>query len=81
MTVMEHLDELRKRLVRVFIGFGVAFAVCFFLFDIVIEFISEPYLALIGEDQLTVLGPVDTVGLKLGAWVGRVGLLETDREN
>ncbi len=65
MTVMEHLDELRKRLVRVFIGFGVAFAVCFFLFDIVIEFISEPYLALIGEDQLTVLGPVDTVGLKL----------------
>lgn len=65
MTLMEHLGEIRMRLIRVVIAFFVAFAVCFFFFTPVVEFISRPYLALIGTDQLIVLGPVDTVTLKI----------------
>lgn len=65
MTVMEHLGELRVRLIRILIAFAIGFAACFWLFDYVVEFVSEPYLEAIGETELKVFSPVDAVALKI----------------
>lgn len=65
MTVWEHLGELRTRLMRVMLYVAVMFVVAFAVYDPVLAFISEPYLEVIGAENLVTLGPVDPVALKL----------------
>ena len=42
MTFLEHLDELRSRLIRVAIAFVVAFAVCWAFSDDILELLLAP---------------------------------------
>jgi sec-independent protein translocase protein TatC len=42
MTFLEHLDELRSRLIRAAIAIMVAFVACFFFYDEVFNFLMQP---------------------------------------
>src|SRR3712207_5538859 len=44
MTVGEHLEELRGRMVKGIVGFFIAFAVCFYFSDRTIGFFCQPLL-------------------------------------
>ena len=42
MTLVEHLDELRTRIIVSLVAFGVAFALCFWQNDLLLEIVNEP---------------------------------------
>ena len=42
LSLIEHLDELRTRLIFALLAFGVAFAVCFWQDERLIDFVNEP---------------------------------------
>ena len=63
MSLMEHLDELRKRLVRSFIYLALGFFVCWFLRDRLVNIIQAP-LAHIGK-TLVFTHPMDPLNLQL----------------
>ncbi len=77
---MEHLTELRRRLVICVIAVAVGTLLGFFLYSTVIHFISNPYRAfahkhpnkVIGGGQLVVNGPLEgfSVRLKIAAYLG-----------
>ena len=46
MTLFEHLAELRSRLIKATLGFGVFFVIGFILNDIVTELLTDPYCQL-----------------------------------
>jgi len=45
MSFLDHLDELRKRLIRIALFIGIAFVVCFFLSEPIYNFIQVPVRA------------------------------------
>lgn len=57
MSILDHLDELRRRLVRAGIAFILAAAVGFLIAGPVLEFLKQPY----GTNQFITLGPTDSV--------------------
>lgn len=80
MTLIEHLTELRRRLVICVIAVVIGTLIGFFLYNSVIHFISNPYRAfahkhpnkVIGNGQLVVNGPLEgfNVRLKIAAYLG-----------
>lgn len=52
-TLVQHLEELRKRLIRCLIAVGVAAAICFFYVDAILKIISQP------AGQLVFLKPTE----------------------
>jgi sec-independent protein translocase protein TatC len=46
---MEHLIELRKRLIRSFLALGVAFAICYYYSDFLISFLAQPLADAFGD--------------------------------
>ncbi len=42
MSFLDHLDELRKRLVHSVIAISIAFCVCFYFSDYIFRFLSVP---------------------------------------
>jgi sec-independent protein translocase protein TatC len=69
MSLMEHLDELRKRIVRAAIFLGLGFAVCWGFRNRLIDFIQAP-LTHDGK-SLNMIHPMD--GLNLAIHVSLVG--------
>lgn len=67
MSIMEHLGELRTRLMRTMVYIGIAFVVCFFLFNPVLRFIAEPFLKVknLTTNELVGMGPLSAVSFKL----------------
>lgn len=65
MTLMQHLDEVRRRLMRCLLYIAVAFAVSFFVFDSVLTLITKDFLEQIGKPELQCFGPACAVALKL----------------
>ncbi len=62
MTLGDHLEELRSRLILSLIGIGVGFALCLFFGKDIIEFIKVPYITVVGEDaSLTTLAPAEII--------------------
>ena len=49
--LIEHLAELRTRLIRSVIGFAVMFVVCFYFADKIFDFLLIPYQWAVGENQ------------------------------
>ena len=49
--LIEHLAELRTRLIRSVIGFALMFVVCFYFADKIFDFLLIPYQWAVGEDQ------------------------------
>jgi sec-independent protein translocase protein TatC len=54
LPLVEHLDELRSRLVFSLIAFGVAFTLCFWQSDLILELVNRP---LEGSADRVLLGP------------------------
>ncbi|WP_108882798.1 twin-arginine translocase subunit TatC [Anderseniella sp. Alg231-50] len=49
--LIEHLAELRTRLIRSVIGFALMFVVCFYFADKIFDFLLIPYQWAVGENQ------------------------------
>jgi sec-independent protein translocase protein TatC len=60
MSLGDHLEELRTRLVLALLGIGAALIICLFFGKPVIAFIQKPYVDVMGDDaQLQTLGPAE----------------------
>jgi len=60
MSLGDHLEELRLRVILAVIGLVVAVAVCLFFGSLIIAFIERPYVAAMGEQaRLQSLAPTD----------------------
>jgi len=60
MSLLEHLSELRRRLVKALIGFAVAFSLCWLWVEQIAEFLARPiYRFLPAGDRLIFLGVTD----------------------
>ena len=68
MTLMDHLAELRTRLIRSFIAIGVGAVLCWIFYDTILDFLLEPYCGTF-EDQsdckLFVQKPTEPFTVKL----------------
>lgn len=59
MTLVEHLDELRRRVVKSLIAVTVAFAACWFFVEPLAEFLARPIYAAVPDKKLAFLGVTD----------------------
>ena len=62
MTLEEHLEELRKRLILALGGFIIGVVVCAIFGKFILSFMTSPYFKIVGTDEssrLIVLGPVE----------------------
>lgn len=85
MTFLEHLDELRRRLIRAAISILVAFVGCFFFYEQIFDFLMEPLRTVIephgGELIATSPPEIFVLGIKMSflvaivvstpAWLGQ----------
>ncbi len=72
MTFLEHLDELRKRLVRVVTYIGIGFLSCFYFSPKIYHFLSVPILKALNGTKLAFTNPTDpfTNYMKVGLIAG-----------
>lgn len=78
MTLVEHLTELRTRIIKVAIAIAVGGAVGFFLYNRVLDVLIDPYCEILAAQdperacRLVVTDPVEafSIRLKLSAYVG-----------
>ena len=76
MSFLEHLDELRKRIVWSLVGVGLGFAVACFFLDEIFNFVAGPIQALLKPGEtLTYIDPTEAFALylKLAVIVGLLG--------
>ncbi len=64
MTFIEHLEELRARLIKGLIAVLIAFIAAYFVSGYIIDFLNRPLLALEGS-QLTLLAPTEGFMVRL----------------
>jgi sec-independent protein translocase protein TatC len=65
MSLLEHLDELRKRLVRVGIGLAAGFLLCWWQADRLMHWCQLPYEAATGGHQLAVMAVSEAFFVKV----------------
>ena len=73
MTLVEHLTELRRRLIISAIALAVGGTIAFALYNPILAFLSGPYHAIShGNKQLIVTDPLEAFAtrLKIAAWAG-----------
>ncbi|MDQ4132375.1 MAG: twin-arginine translocase subunit TatC [Actinomycetota bacterium] len=72
MPLVEHLAELRRRLIISVIAIAVGGLVAFFLYNWILRLLIEPYTDLTGKDQLVFTDPLEglTTRLKISAYGG-----------
>jgi sec-independent protein translocase protein TatC len=80
MTLVEHLTELRKRIIICIIAVVIGTLIGFFLYNLVISFIAHPYhefylkhpSKVLGQGQLVIQGPLEGFGtrLKVASYLG-----------
>ncbi len=74
MSFLTHLEELRKRLIRIFIAVGLGFAACWHWGGKLQDFLTRPLLAVLpdGQRHLMALKVTDpfVIQLKLGFYAG-----------
>lgn len=59
MTLIEHLEELRKRVVRSLVAVTVTFTACWFFVEPLAEFLAQPVYAAVPDKKLAFLGITD----------------------
>jgi sec-independent protein translocase protein TatC len=72
MTLVEHLTELRRRLVISAVAIAVGAVVAFVLYSYILRFLSGPYHSITHGKELIVTDPLEAFAtrLKIAAWGG-----------
>jgi sec-independent protein translocase protein TatC len=73
MTLVEHLTELRRRLIISAIALAVGAGIAFLLYNPILSFLSGPYHSIShGHNKLIVTDPLEAFAtrLKIAAWAG-----------
>lgn len=65
MTLVEHLTELRSRLVKSAIAVTIAAVVVFCLYDRILAVLIAPYKDLTGQSTLTIFSPLEGIAARL----------------
>ena len=65
MTLVEHLTELRRRLLVAVAAFAVFAVVCFVLYPHILSFLKSPYCHVARHCTLYVTGPLDGLSLRV----------------
>jgi|SRR5579863_1422593 len=65
MTLVEHLTELRRRLLVAVMAFAVFAVVCFVLYPHILSFLKSPYCHVAKHCTLYVTGPLDGLSLRV----------------
>ena len=76
MTLIEHLTELRTRLIRSVIAIAVGAVVCWFLYDTILEWLVDPYCDVQAQNcGLNVFEPLEGFSIRMSvAAYGGIGL-------
>lgn len=74
MTFMDHLVELRARLVKTVIAVGVMTVIAFFFYQDVLDVLATPYLEAVDGDRLAFFEPTEafSLALRVSLWTGVV---------
>src|SRR3974390_1446592 len=74
MTLVEHLGELRRRVVVCVVAFAVAGTVAFIFYPQILKFLQAPYCHVTSHCTLYVTGPLDglSVRVEIAAYGGLV---------
>jgi sec-independent protein translocase protein TatC len=72
MSLIEHLTELRRRLIISVVAVGVGFVIAFALYGPILSLLTEPYKAATHSQKLQALDPLEgfATRLKLATYVG-----------
>ena len=65
MTVVEHLSELRRRLIISLLAIAVGAVVCFVFFDTILEVLVDPYTEISGNERLIFTDPLEAFTTRL----------------
>jgi sec-independent protein translocase protein TatC len=65
MSLIEHLTELRRRLIVSAIAVAVGAIVCFILYNFILNFLIGPYEHVTGKHELQVLDPLEAFATRL----------------
>jgi len=68
MPLMEHLAELRRRLIISFAAIAAGAVVCWIFYDWIIDFLMDPYCEIVSPDEeckLYVRNPLEPFNVKL----------------
>ncbi len=65
MTLVEHLTELRRRVMVTLIFFGAAGILCFIIYPQILHFLQEPYCHITRSCKLYVTGPLDGLSIRV----------------
>ncbi len=74
MPLVEHLAELRRRLIVSVVALAAGAVVAFFLYERILDFLIGPYTEITGKRDLAIIDPLEgfAARLKLSAWCGAV---------
>jgi len=74
MTLMEHLGELRTRLVKALVAVGVTTVFSFFFYQAILDVLAQPYLNAVEGDRLVFFQPTEafSLALRVSLWSGLV---------
>ena len=72
MSLVEHLSELRRRLIISAVALVAGGVVAFLLYDLILDFLLGPYKEVTGKDTLVITDPLEgfATRLKIAAWGG-----------
>jgi sec-independent protein translocase protein TatC len=72
MSLVEHLAELRRRLIISAVALVAGGIVAFLLYDVILDFLLGPYKSVTGKETLVITDPLEgfATRLKIAAWGG-----------
>ncbi|HWC10116.1 MAG TPA: twin-arginine translocase subunit TatC [Acidimicrobiales bacterium] len=72
MSLVEHLTELRRRLIISAVALVAGGVVAFLLYNVILDFLLGPYESVTGKDTLVITDPLEgfATRLKISAWGG-----------
>jgi len=67
MSFLDHLDELRRRLIVAIAAMGISFILCWIFHEPIYDFLSVPITQHLGDNKLTYLSPTEPFSIYMKA--------------